>query len=100
MIRFSCPSCGAAQSAAEEAAGKKAKCRQCGKPFVVPRAAAAPTASPQQKTTLGQVIGHNPTALQHDSPPPASRPQTGRPRARLVRPHQRRRGNRGSAKAP
>lgn len=37
MMRFNCPSCGAAVSAPEEYAGRSTKCRRCNNPIVVPQ---------------------------------------------------------------
>jgi hypothetical protein len=42
MMRFNCPSCGAALSAPEDCAGRRAKCRRCHNPITVPSSTSAP----------------------------------------------------------
>jgi serine/threonine protein kinase len=42
FVSFPCPGCGKALKAKAELAGKKVKCRHCGQPVVVPRAAETP----------------------------------------------------------
>ena len=37
MMRFNCPSCGAALSAPEDCAGRRSNCRRCNKPVIVPQ---------------------------------------------------------------
>src|SRR5262249_3394762 len=36
MIRFACPSCGFSLSAPDDCAGRASRCRQCGRPVIVP----------------------------------------------------------------
>src|SRR5262245_46524106 len=46
MIDFSCPQCKAAFSVADNLAGRRAKCKQCGTGLVVPQPAPAAPAAP------------------------------------------------------
>ncbi len=79
MIRFSCPSCGAAASAPIECVERTTTCRGCGKPITVPRAAPTPTPAPPtasgDKTTLGLLLSHTPTTMKPAGGAP--KPRTG-----------------------
>ena len=79
MIRFSCPSCGAAASAPIECVGRTTTCRGCGKPITVPRVAPTPTPAPPaasgDKTTLGLLLSHTPTTMKPAGDAP--KPRTG-----------------------
>jgi hypothetical protein len=72
VIRFSCPSCGTILSAPEAVAGMAAKCRGCGQAVTVPSVASGGSTPPRDKTALGRVISHKPTAMQTTEPAPAS----------------------------
>ena len=77
MIRFTCPRCRAQLSAPADCAGRVSKCK-CGQPLIVPQVPGQQL-PPQDKTALGQMIGHSPTNLQ--PPAEAKRPLASQPPA-------------------
>lgn len=71
MIKFKCPQCAKEISAADEHAGRKAKCPKCQTVFVIPGARAAPPAPPKP---VAPAVEDEIEEAVEEAPPPARKP--------------------------